>query len=390
MFRGVLVVVALFICSTLSAQVTQRTVIDNDTVLYTYTPIVAETRNYGFGARLNNYLTFSPTDPRKVKFTFMGAPAYSLNTGWRLSAVATMQYRRASSAVPHSLSLSGMASLKGCYSVALDGVNYFGAHRLSYGGSFGLEPAYIYGLNYATSIAGWRGEYTSQAYSTYLRYNYSITNHLTIGVSVDYLHEGVESMDDRAATITSGLINTYSGFGVGTNLCLSTCRVEGVNYKHGIYLYIAYEIRPKGLGLYDHTLHRTSATLDIYQPLWRGGLLTFDLHGEYYSDDTPWMLRGELGGVNRMRGYYCGRFNGNTLATIQLELRQRVWEGLVLAGWGGCGTVFSKDDPASWDKVLPTYGAGLRWYFSPTSLVRIDYGIGKGCSAFIVGYTEAF
>ena len=94
--------------------------------------------------------------------------------------------------------------------------------------------------------------------------------------------------------------------------------------------------------------------------------------------------------IGRMRGYYYGRFNGNTLVTTQLELRQRVWEGLVVVGWGGCGTAFSKGDPASWNKVLPTYGAGLRWYFSPTSLVRVDYGMGKGCSAFVVGYSEAF
>ena len=91
-----------------------------------------------------------------------------------------------------------------------------------------------------------------------------------------------------------------------------------------------------------------------------------------------------------MRGYYYGRFNGNTMATVQVELRQRVWEGLVLAGWGGCGTAFSVNDPVSWRKVLPTYGAGLRWYLNATSVVRIDYAMGRNCRAFVVGYSEAF
>ena len=91
-----------------------------------------------------------------------------------------------------------------------------------------------------------------------------------------------------------------------------------------------------------------------------------------------------------MRGYYYGRFSGNTLITAQLELRQRVWEGIVVAGWGGCGTAFSCNEPASWDLVLPTYGAGVRWYFNPSSLVRVDCGFGRGCHTFIVGYSEAF
>ena len=91
-----------------------------------------------------------------------------------------------------------------------------------------------------------------------------------------------------------------------------------------------------------------------------------------------------------MRGYYYGRYNGNTLVTAQLELRQRVWEGLVVAGWGGCGEVFSGGNEASWGKLLPSYGVGVRWYFNPTSLVRIDCGFGRDTYAFVVGYAEAF
>lgn len=390
MFRETLAVVALLICTSLSAQETSRTVIDTDTVAYRYTPIDQTAGDQRFGLRLNDYLTFSPNDSRKVKFTVIGAPAYSENTGWRLSAVATMQYRATSATMPHSLSLRAMASLKGCYSVSLDGANHFGAHQLTYGGFFGLVPTYIYGLDYASSLDNWRGEYTSQQYGIYVRYNYHINRYLTVGASADYLYDGVRRMDNRAAAITDGLVKHYSGVGVGINLRFSTCRTEDVNLTRGVYIQLEYVVRPRGLGGYDSTLHRMSATLDYYQPLWRGGLLALDLHGEHYSDATPWMLRPQLGGENRMRGYYYGRFNGNTLVTTQLELRQRVWEGLVVAGWGGCGTAFSKGDPASWDKVLPTYGAGLRWYFSPTSLVRVDYGMGKGCSAFVVGYSEAF
>ena len=396
MLRGTHTALALLLCATLSAQVTEHAIIEADTVAYTYTPIDqaadAQMGNQGFGLRLNRYLTLSADDPRRVKFSVVGAPAYSENTGWRLSAVATMHYRTPRVTTPHSLSLRAMASLKGCYTLMLDGVNHLddGRHKFTYGGSFGFEPTYIYGLDFATSMENRRGEYTSQRFSGYFSYNYQLTSSLVIGISANYLHDDIRRMDERAEAIIGTLESRYSGAGVGVNLSYSTRHTEDINTTRGLYLHIAYMMRPKMLGTYGHTLHTASITFDYYQPLWRGGLLALDIYGEHHSDNTPWMLRGELGGENRMRGYYRGRFNGNSLAAVQLELRQRVWEGLVVAGWGGCGTALSKGDIAAWSKLLPTYGVGLRWYFSPTSLVRVDYGMGKGCSAFVVGYTEAF
>jgi hypothetical protein len=91
-----------------------------------------------------------------------------------------------------------------------------------------------------------------------------------------------------------------------------------------------------------------------------------------------------------MRGYYPGQYNGNSLITTQLEVRQHIWEGLVGVLWGGAGVVWSEHDSVAWRKVLPNYGAGIRWYLSLSTAIRIDVGFGRGCYNFVVGMNESF
>ena len=396
MLRGLVVTIAAaFAVCTLSAQSHEQVVIASDTVTYVYTPIDQTSRAQmgieRFGLSLSDYLSFDSADARDVKFSVIGAPAYSETTGWRLAGVATLHYRTEHSASPHQLRLNASASLKGCYSVALEGVNCFGdRHTLRYGGGFMLDKYYLYGLDFATSQGASCGEYASRNYGAYLRYDYRLCAGLTLGVRAEYENRSIVETDNIAASIIADGATHFSGLGLGLGLKYSTLRTEDVNLSRGVVFAVEYEFSPAVLNSVGGALHEVSALFDWFQPLWRGGLLAFNLYGEHHSANTPWMCRAMLGGEDRMRGYYYGRFSGNTLIAAQLELRQRVWEGLVVAGWGGCGTAFTCNEPASWSRVLPTYGAGVRWYFNPSSLVRVDCGFGRGCHTFIVGYSEAF
>lgn len=47
-------------------------------------------------------------------------------------------------------------------------------------------------------------------------------------------------------------------------------------------------------------------------------------------------------------------------------------------------------DKFKWKQTLPTYGIGYRWEFKNRVNVRLDYGFGKGVSAFYFGINEAF
>ena len=90
-------IAVMLVAGTLSAQDDITTVVGSETIEYRYTPIDQTTHTQTgierFGLRLNDYLTMADNATRRVKFSVIGAPAYSENTGWRLSAVATMHYR---------------------------------------------------------------------------------------------------------------------------------------------------------------------------------------------------------------------------------------------------------------------------------------------------------
>ena len=153
--------------------------------------------------------------------------------------------------------------------------------------------------------------------------------------------------------------------------------------------------RPKALGSIEHDSWKAAITADYYQKLWKGAILAVDLHGEWNSRNTPWVLFAQLDGRFRMRGYYEGRFMDYNLVTAQVELRQHLWYRLGAVFWGGAGNVFSSFDSFKWSETLPNYGIGLRWEFKKRINLRLDLGFGgmdngKIMNGFLMSINEAF
>jgi hemolysin activation/secretion protein len=148
--------------------------------------------------------------------------------------------------------------------------------------------------------------------------------------------------------------------------------------------------RPQLLSNIGYDLWSATALFDYYSPLWRGATLALDIYGEHNSKHTPWLLQSHIGDNSHMRGYYPGRYNGNSLVSAQLELRQRIARFVIVMAWAGAGTIFSEYDRFDTSKILPNYGAGLRLYLNATTALRLDVGFGKDCRNFIIGLNEAF
>ena len=96
------------------------------------------------------------------------------------------------------------------------------------------------------------------------------------------------------------------------------------------------------------------------------------------------------GSSRMMRGYYEGRYRDRMFVGAQVELRQRVWRRNGVVVWAGAGNVFHDFDKFKTKQTLPTFGIGYRWEFKNRVNVRLDYGIGKGESAFYFNINEAF
>ena len=96
-----------------------------------------------------------------------------------------------------------------------------------------------------------------------------------------------------------------------------------------------------------------------------------------------------------MRGYYLGRYKDKNYAAAQAELRYRFMARFGIVGFAGTGSTFSKQHNP---RLVPSYGAGLRYFFSleHNSSVRLDYAFGeqrpgeKRQSGFYLSVSEAF
>ena len=108
--------------------------------------------------------------------------------------------------------------------------------------------------------------------------------------------------------------------------------------------------------------------------------------------DPPFDRMPELGGQNRMRGYFQGRYIDKAYLMAQVEYRQ------VLGGrWGY--VVFGAVGDVAPDLVLFhasdfkfAGGAGLRFLFNKEEKVniRVDFGVGRNTKGVYFGVEEAF
>ena len=385
------------ISDTLSAQGDEVSIVNADTLIYEYTPLKGTTtaaqRFDNFAESLATYMTDGIATQRPVNFTILGGPGYSAETGLRLSAVGNMRYRTyGNETLSHNLSLRIMASLRGAYGADIDGINYIvnSRNRLTYSIAFASISTLLYGFDYDTSAACMAGHYTAKRGVVELRYLRRIGEVLDLGVCADYRYDDARNFDARARELLGDRETLYHGAGVGIAAEVHCTSTEAINVIRGVEVSLEAIMRPAFMGSTSSSSWQFRGQMDWYQPLWRGGLMALDVYGEYHSQATPWQLLARLGDDSRMRGYYPGQYNGNSLITTQLELRQHIWEGLVGVIWGGAGAVWSDSDMVAWRKVLPNYGAGIRWYLNLTTAVRIDVGFGRGCYNFVVGLNESF
>lgn len=321
-----------------------------------------------------------------------GAPYYNQEAGFGLGIMGAGLYRldRTDSVMPPSnITLSGNVSLKGFYGIYLFGNNYFKGNRsrLSYELYFNNKVLNFWGIDYNACKINPVIDYTRKRIKVYGDYSYKITSNFRIGGIIDFSHDFITKIDDELYLNNEKLSYTAAGAGVSFQY---DSRDFIPNPKRGMFILIQEVIYPEALGTCGKTIFRTDFTFDFFKQIWKGGILAYDLNGRFNNGNVPWAMKYELGGGNRMRGYYTGRYIDNNIISTQMELRQHLFKRFGGAAWVGAGTVFPDFGSFAWKNVLPTYGLGLRWEFKHNMNLRIDYAFGKQSGGFILSISEAF
>ncbi|MFT6883227.1 MAG: hypothetical protein ACJAVY_002031 [Marinoscillum sp.] len=122
----------------------------------------------------------------------------------------------------------------------------------------------------------------------------------------------------------------------------------------------------------------------------------FQLVQQSVIGDIPFYNYSQLGGSNIMRGYYKGAYRDHHYTAVQTEIRHKLMSN-ILGKYGIYGSAFAalgsvSDQFMSYDKVLGSYGAGLRLEIDPKDRLRlrVDYARGNGTSGFYLNINEAF
>lgn len=352
--------------------------------------------------KIYNYFAESNVKKEEKKFdvSFIGGPHYSSDTKLGLGIVAAGVYNthRGDTLTPDSnVSLFGDITTTGFWLLGIRGNNIFKTEkwRIDYTLYFYSFPSEFWGIGY--SMGDDDGNMCK-----YMRYQaevkadimFSVAGNLYVGPSV-----GFKFIQGRKFTENSYGVNGMEMLNGEKRITNYFGAGAAITYDSRDFIPNAYEgfyINMVQKTLFDFSnkpFFNTTITFDYYQKAWRGAVFAFDANTvlQYGPGDVPWTMKSTIGGSNRMRGYYEGRYRDDNSLQLQVEYRQKIYNrhGIVL--WGGCGTVWGKGSNFNMRNFLPNFGIGYRWEFKKRMNVRLDYGFGKnGQSGFLFSINEAF
>jgi outer membrane protein assembly factor BamA len=139
----------------------------------------------------------------------------------------------------------------------------------------------------------------------------------------------------------------------------------------------------------------TSVEIDVryYKKLSKNQVLATNFYFNSVSSDAPFYKLPALGGQNRMRGYFQGRYRDKNYMTLQTEYRQFFSKKFGFVAFAGIGDVSSEVTDLKLNSLKYSLGGGLRYLFNKKENVnlRMDFGIGKdGNTGIYFGIEEAF
>lgn len=164
----------------------------------------------------------------------------------------------------------------------------------------------------------------------------------------------------------------------------------------GFYGRAKYAYAPNFFGKDNYKGSQVEVDVRGYYPFSpKVSLATQGLYRGTYGKNIPFYAMRDLGGDMSMRGYYLGRYKDNNYITAQTELRYRFLPRFGVSGLLATGSTFSEEHKI---RLLPSYGAGIRYFFSieHSSSIRLDYAFGekrageKRQSGFYLSVSEAF
>ena len=344
------------------------------------------------GAYFKRSNHFDPS--KKIDFGVIGGPFYNSATGFGIGAVASGLYRidRTDETLPLSnVSIFANVATSGMVAVGVKGNNVFPHERykLDYTVYFYTFPSKIWGVGYDKgNVKDNETNYSRIKFEAKPRFLFRVFDNAYVGPVVNFQYVKVTDLSQQLVDLVECGDDSFTAVGAGLSLNYDSRDVI-TNPSRGWFFQLDQLFMPKCFGN-DNKFMVTDLTVSTYKRAWKGAIIAGELHSQLNFQDVPWPMMACVGGPNRMRGYYEGRYRDKCIVEAQVELRQHICRRNGIAVWVGAANVFPEFDQIRWKKTLLNAGLGYRWAFKENVNVRLDLGFTKNGIGFAFNINEAF
>ncbi len=294
---------------------------------------------------------------------------------------------------PSKVVLGGYYSTKKQYNITLDPAFYFSDNhifiKMPLGFGYFVDKYFGVGPN---SVDNGNEDYISRVYTAALYVqipSYWFTSDRT-GLILDYDYTEMVDKQTNSELINNSVLGSNGGesFGVGLEAVWDS-RDNLFFPNDGKYSSLKFLSYPIG----DFNFYSMELDVRHYNSFSKDQVLAGQGYFVASGGDIPFYKLPSLGGQNRMRGYYYGRYRDNIYATLQLEYRQFFSQRFGYVLFGSVGGVATSPDKLRIDEFKLSYGAGIRFLFNEEQKVNIRADIGitsDGDTGIYFGIEEAF
>ena len=295
-----------------------------------------------------------------------------------------------------SINFVGSYSLRKQFLLLLNGPVFFpGEHFILYNHySYSYFPDRFWGLG-NHSVQEQEEPYEFGQYYINLHGKRQLTKKLFLGLILDFqrvtdMHIRKDGLFDRQDVAGR---KPYQVGGLGTSLSWDSRNYTFWPQKGQLISFTYHQYAP--LFLSDYTFSTLMFDSRFFYTVLRRHVLAFQAYAQMnIGKEIPIRSLASLGGSEKMRGYFNGRFRDQHYFTVQSEYRFPLLKRVSGVGFWGWGDVAGKHSTTSFKNLKYSYGAGLRYAINKYEKLhlRFDYamGRGKGNHGFYIQLGEAF
>jgi Omp85 superfamily domain len=295
---------------------------------------------------------------------------------------------------PSKISEVVTVSTKGRVNVSISNDLIFNADKymiLSYF-NFKKQPEYMLGIGNDVSIDDVEQVTIDRVkfYTTAMR---KVAKDTYAGISFDVADYFGVALDSNSFISEQNVTGQYGGTDIGVGFAAALdSRDNRYNAYEGALLLSTLTFYPEWLG---SRYNFTSFYLDgrTYFNPWYKHVIAVQSTLTYTTKNVPFYDLAQLGGEDRMRGYYKGALRDKLLVDAQVEYRMPIWGMFGITTWIATGRVADKFSNFSLNGLWLSYGGGIRIRVDTknNTNLRFDMGFGpNGVSGFYFNFAEAF